>query len=82
LGVEQSVDNIHNYDDANIKEELKEITDKIGNLHTNINDIITKLNNIISTTTKLSLNNTCSGIMSSNKVTITHQNLLHGIHKF
>jgi hypothetical protein len=27
LGVEHSIDNIHNYDDTNIKEELKEITD-------------------------------------------------------
>jgi regulator of PEP synthase PpsR (kinase-PPPase family) len=27
LGVEHSIDNIHNYDDINIKENLKEISD-------------------------------------------------------
>jgi hypothetical protein len=27
LGVERSIDNIHNYDDTNIKEDLREISD-------------------------------------------------------
>jgi hypothetical protein len=39
LGVEHSIDNIHNYDDTNIKENLKEITDQINNVHTEINNI-------------------------------------------
>jgi seryl-tRNA synthetase len=68
LGVEHSVDNIHNYDDTNIKEELKEITDQINNVHTDINNIIAKLININNTTTKLSLTN-------SNQVEIS--SLLH-----
>jgi seryl-tRNA synthetase len=128
LGVEHSIDNIHNYDDTNIKEDLKEITDQINNVHTDINNITAKLINMTSTTTKLSLTNSNqveissllhdgqdgsraiiqpqyillvnkdaadtfyeglnlggasseagSGIMSSNKVTITHQNLLHKV---
>jgi hypothetical protein len=56
LGVEHSIDNIHNYDDTNIKEEQKEITDQINNVHTDINNITAKLINITSTT-KLSLTN-------------------------
>jgi seryl-tRNA synthetase len=57
LGVEHSIDEIHNYDDTNIKAELKEITDQIQGVHTNINNITAKLNNITNTTTKLSLKN-------------------------
>jgi hypothetical protein len=53
--VEHSIDNIHNYDDTNIK-DLKEISDQIGDFHTDINNITTKLANITSTTTKLALN--------------------------
>jgi gas vesicle protein len=34
LGVEHNMDNIHNYDDTNIKENLKEISDHINNVHT------------------------------------------------
>jgi hypothetical protein len=127
LKVEHSINNIHNYDDTNIK-ELKEISDQIGNIHTDINNITAKLTDVTSTTTKLSLTNSNqveissslhdgqdssqaiiqpqyillvnkdvagtfyeglnlggastesgSGIMSSNKVTITHQNLLHKV---
>jgi seryl-tRNA synthetase len=57
LGVEHSIDNIHNYDHTNIKEDLKEISDQIGNVHTDINNITAKLANVTSTTTKLALNN-------------------------
>jgi seryl-tRNA synthetase len=57
LGVEHSIDNIHNYDDTNIKAELKEITDQIQGVHTDINNITAKLINMTSTTTKLSLIN-------------------------
>jgi uncharacterized protein YoxC len=45
LGVEHSIDNIHNYDDTNIKEDLKEISDQIRNVHTDINNITAKLAN-------------------------------------
>jgi low affinity Fe/Cu permease len=55
LGVEHTTNNIHNYDDTNIKKKLKEITDQIGNVHTDINNITAKLSSITSTTTKLSL---------------------------
>jgi seryl-tRNA synthetase len=128
LGVEHTIDNIHNYDDTNLKEDLQEINEQIQNIHTNINNITAKLINMTSTTTKLSLTNSNqveissllhggqdgfraiiqpqyivlvnkdvantfyeglnlggastesrSGIMSSSKVTITHQNLLHKI---
>jgi seryl-tRNA synthetase len=68
LGVEHTIDNIHNYDDTNIKENLKEITNQINNVHTDINNITAKLINMTSTTTKLSLTN-------SNKVEIS--SLLH-----
>jgi chromosome segregation ATPase len=127
LGVEHSIDNIHNYDDTNIK-EFKKITDQINNVHTDINNITAKLSNVTSTTTKLSLTNTTqveissllhdgqdgyraiiqpqyillvnkdatntfykglnlggtlneagSGIMSSNKVKITHHKLLYNL---
>jgi hypothetical protein len=37
FGVEHSIDNIHNYDDTNIKEELKEITETAN--QTNISDV-------------------------------------------
>jgi hypothetical protein len=57
LGVEHSVDNIHNYDDTNTKENLQEISDQIENLHTYINNITAKLNNITSITTRLTLKN-------------------------
>jgi seryl-tRNA synthetase len=126
VGVEHSIDNKHNNDDINIKENMKEITDQINNIHTDINNITAKLINMTNTTTKLSLTNSNqveisfllddgqdgsrviiqpqyiflinkdaantfyeglnlegasneagSGIMSSNKVTIAHQNLLH-----
>jgi hypothetical protein len=53
LGVEHSIDNIHNYDDTNIKENLKEISDQIENVHTDINNITAKLSNITSTSTRL-----------------------------
>jgi uncharacterized protein YoxC len=55
LGIEHSIDNIHNYDDTNIKENLKEITDQTSNVHTDINNITAKLNNVTSTTTRLTL---------------------------
>jgi archaellum component FlaC len=55
LGVEHSIDNIHNYDDTNIKENLKEISDQIENVHTEINNITAKLNTITSITTRLTL---------------------------
>jgi seryl-tRNA synthetase len=126
--VEHTIDNIHNYVDSNLKDQLEEITIQINNIHSDINNITAKLNNITNTTTKLSLKNSSlveiksvvndnddgsqaiiapqyillvnkdhagtfyeglnlggastesgSGIMSSNKVTITHQNLLHKI---
>jgi regulator of replication initiation timing len=51
LGVEHSIDEIHN------KEQLTEITDQINNVHADINNITAKLSNITSTTTKLSLKN-------------------------
>jgi uncharacterized protein YoxC len=57
LGVEHSIDNIHNYYDTNIKKNLQEITCQIQGVHTDINNITAKLNNITSTTTKLSLKN-------------------------
>jgi seryl-tRNA synthetase len=57
LRVEYSIDNIHNYVDTNIKENLKEITDQIQGVHTGINNITAKLSNIISTTTRLILKN-------------------------
>jgi hypothetical protein len=57
LGVEHSIDNIHNYDDTNIKEDLQEISNQIGNVHTDINNVTAKLANITGITTKLSLNN-------------------------
>jgi seryl-tRNA synthetase len=57
LGVKHSIDNTHNYDNVNIKEELKEISDQINNVHTDINNITAKLSNMTSTTTKLALNN-------------------------
>jgi hypothetical protein len=47
LGVEHSIDNIHNYDDTNIKEDLQKISTQIGNVHTDINNITAKLANII-----------------------------------
>jgi hypothetical protein len=56
LGVEHSIDNIHNYDNTNIKEELKEISDQINNIHTDINNITAK-SNITRIITKLSLKN-------------------------
>jgi hypothetical protein len=34
LGVEHNIDNIHNCDDTNIKENLQEITEQIDNVHT------------------------------------------------
>jgi FtsZ-binding cell division protein ZapB len=34
LGVKHSIYNIHNYDDPNLKEELKEINDQIQGVHT------------------------------------------------
>jgi uncharacterized protein YoxC len=55
LGVKHSIDNIHNYDDTNIKENLKEISDLIDNVHTDINNITAKLSNITRTTTRLTL---------------------------
>jgi hypothetical protein len=45
LRVEHSIDSVHNYDDTNIKENLKEITDQINNVHTDINNITAKLIN-------------------------------------
>jgi seryl-tRNA synthetase len=57
LKIEHSIDNIHNYDYTNIKENLQEITEQINNVHTDINNITAKLNNITNTTTKLSLKN-------------------------
>jgi iron-sulfur cluster repair protein YtfE (RIC family) len=54
LGAEHSIDNIHNYNDANIK-DLKEISDQIGNVHADINNITANLNSISSTTTRLTL---------------------------
>jgi iron-sulfur cluster repair protein YtfE (RIC family) len=46
LGVQHIIDNIHNYDDSNIKEDLQEITERINNVHTDINNITAKLINI------------------------------------
>jgi seryl-tRNA synthetase len=68
LGVEHTIDNIHNYDDTNLKQELKEINEQIQGVYTDINNITAKLINITSTTTKLSLTN-------SNQVEIS--SLLH-----
>jgi methyl-accepting chemotaxis protein len=68
LGVEHSIDNIHNYDDTNIKSELQEINEQIQVVHTDINNITAKLINMTSTTSKLSLTN-------SNQVEIS--SLLH-----
>jgi seryl-tRNA synthetase len=55
LGVEHSFDNIHNYDNTNLKEDLQEISQQSNNIHTDINNITAKLNNITSTNTKLIL---------------------------
>jgi seryl-tRNA synthetase len=68
LGVEHSIDNVHHYNHANIKEDLQEMTEQINNVHTDINNITAKLSNITSITTKLSLTN-------SNQVEIS--SLLH-----
>jgi seryl-tRNA synthetase len=57
LRVEHTINNIHNYDDTNLKDNLKEISDQINNIHTDINNITAKLNNITSTTTRLTLKN-------------------------
>jgi FtsZ-binding cell division protein ZapB len=43
LGVEHSNDNIHNYNHTNMKENLKEITDQVNNVHTDINNTTSKL---------------------------------------
>jgi hypothetical protein len=42
LGVEHTIDNIHNYDDTNLKEDLQEITEQIQGVHTDINNITAK----------------------------------------
>jgi hypothetical protein len=71
LGVEHTIDNIHNYDDTNLKEDLQKINEQIQGVHTVINNITAKLANMTSTTTKLSLTN-------SNQVEIS--SLLHDGH--
>jgi hypothetical protein len=68
LGVEHTIDNIHNYDDTNLKEDLQETNEQIQGVHTDINNITAKLANMSCTTTKLSLTN-------SNQVEIS--SLLH-----
>jgi seryl-tRNA synthetase len=57
LEIEHSIDNIHNYDNTNIKENLKEISDLIDNVHTDINSVTAKLSNITGITTRLTLKN-------------------------
>jgi uncharacterized protein YoxC len=57
LGVEHAIDNIHNYDDTNLKEDLQEINEQIQGVHTDTNNITAKLANMTITTTKLSLTN-------------------------
>jgi uncharacterized protein YoxC len=34
LGIEHTIDNIHNYDDTNLKEDLQEINEQIQGVHT------------------------------------------------
>jgi prefoldin subunit 5 len=64
LGVEHSIDEIHNYDDSNLKQDIATITsdltsllNNINSIHADIDALNTRLGGITSTTAKIKLAN-------------------------